>query len=146
MKSELRLVLQETFKGYGKGISLLSSINKGFKFETNALYFILVIIIRCLASSVFKVLFLAKILKKKKFKLKKPKINFIFNAIPTIIIYLVLILVRKFLPEGTKEEIEAEIRFFFVVFMTMTRLIRSFWKLLNLRKRKEKLKIRNEHK
>jgi len=98
MKSDTRLVLQETFKGYGKGISLLSSINKGFKLETNALYFILVIIIRCLASSTFKVIFLAKILKRKKFKLKKTKINFVFNAIPTIITYIVIIMVRHIMP------------------------------------------------
>lgn len=144
MKSDTRLVLQETFKGYGKGISLLSSINKGFKLETNALYFIFVIVVRCLASSIFKVVFLSKVLGRKKFKLKKTKVNFVFNAIPTIIAYLVLIFVKSLLSPEYREGLEESITFFFVCFMMMTRLIRSFWKVLNLRKRKDKKKIKAE--
>lgn len=38
---------------------------------------------------------MAKILKRKKFKLKKTKINFVFNAVPTIITYVVLLIVKK---------------------------------------------------
>ena len=144
MKSDTRLVLQETFKGYGKGRSLLSSMNKGFKLHTNPAYFIVVIVVRCLASSVFKVLFLAKILKRKKFKLKKTKINFVFNAVPTIITYVVLLLVKQVFFVDCSEELEVDIKFFFMVFMTMTRLIKSFWKILNLRKRKDKVKIKRK--
>ncbi|CDW88782.1 UNKNOWN [Stylonychia lemnae] len=146
MKSDTRLVLQETFKGYGKGISLLSSINQGFKFETNAIYFIFVIVIRCLASSSFKLLFLSKIVKKKAFKLKKTKVNFIFNAVPTICIYITLLFVRNCLPTSFHKCLEDNITFFFITFMAISRLIRSFWKVLNMRKRKDKKKIKKQQK
>eukprot|EP00347_Sterkiella_histriomuscorum_P015418 403357098 len=144
MKSDTRLVLQETFKGYGKGISLLSSIYKGFKLDTNPLYFIMVIVIRCLASSTFKVIFLSKILGKKKFKLKKTKVNFVFNAIPTIIAYFMICLVKMLLSRENGQGLEEGITFFFVCFMMFTRMIKSFWKILNLRKRKDKKKMKKE--
>ena len=123
---------------------MLSSINTGFKLATNPLYFIMVIVIRCLASSTFKVLFLSKVMGKKKFKLKKTKVNFVFTAIPTVIVYTVLLIVRSLLSAESRSGMEESITFFFVVFMAITRLMRGFWKVLNLRKRKDKKKIKHE--
>jgi hypothetical protein len=35
-KSEIRIVVQETFKGYGKGLNLIALVHKGMKLHTNA--------------------------------------------------------------------------------------------------------------
>lgn len=104
----------------------------------------MVIVIRCLASSTFKILFLSKILNKKKFKFKKTKVNFVFNAIPTIITYMMFLIVKTLFSEELKERSEESITFLFVCFMAVSRMIRSFWKVLNLRKRKIKRKIKLE--
>jgi hypothetical protein len=94
MKSNTRLVLQETFKGYGKAINLLSSINKGLRLSTDPLYFVFVLMIRCSISAIFKSFVLGTIIKRKGFKLKRTKINLVFNALPSILVYLALSLAR----------------------------------------------------
>lgn len=146
MKSDTRLVIQETFKGYGKGISLLSSINKGFKLETNLIYFIFVIIVRCSASSTAKAIFLSKLIKRKKkpIKFNKTKINFVFNSIPTIIVYLVIVALRYHLTKEVTSSLEQTVTNFFVIFMTMSRFVRSLCKILKLQQRKTKRKIKRE--
>jgi hypothetical protein len=53
-KSEARKVVQETFKGYGKGFNLLILINKGIRFHYHPLTFIGILIVRGTASSLYK--------------------------------------------------------------------------------------------
>lgn len=71
-KSEYRKLVQETFKGYGKGFSLLVLVNKGFKLQIQPVYFIFILVIRGTASSLYKSATLSYLLNKP-FKLKKPR-------------------------------------------------------------------------
>ncbi len=91
MKSKVRYVLQETFKGYGKSLNLLSAIHKALKLQADPIYFIFVLVVRCSISSIFKSFILKVLIKRKNFKLKRAKTNLIFNAIPSIIVYLAIV-------------------------------------------------------
>jgi hypothetical protein len=86
-KSELRIVIQETFKGYGKGLNIISLIHKGMKLHANVPYFIFVLAIRGSASAMFKA-WCISLIEKKPIKTNKAKNNFLFIAIPSIFLYL----------------------------------------------------------
>jgi hypothetical protein len=87
-KSAIRRLLQETFKGYGKGLALLALVHKGMNAEISLSYFIWILVVRGSASSLFKSSVLSMILGKS-VKLKKPKANFIFNTLPSISLLIV---------------------------------------------------------
>lgn len=87
-KSEIRIVVQETFKGYGKGLSLLKLVAKGYEMHTSGTYFLMVLVMRGSASAIFKASYVS-IVVKKPIKVKKAKINFLFITLPTAVLYLV---------------------------------------------------------
>ena len=87
-KSEIRIVIQETFKGYGKGLNLLKLVAKGYEMHTSGSYFLMVLVMRGSASAIFKSTYVSVVVKKP-IKVKKAKINFLFITIPTAILYIV---------------------------------------------------------
>ena len=94
-KSAMRRLLQETFKGYGKGLKLLSLVHKGIDAEISMAYFIWVLVVRGSASAFFKSSIISKILGKP-LKLKKPKANFIYNTLPCIALLFIEKLIFAF--------------------------------------------------
>ena len=87
-KSEVRIVCQETFKGYGKGLSLIQLVHKGMNVGINPVYFIIVLLIRGSASALFKAFFVSFI-EKKAINTSRAKSNLLFITVPTIALYLV---------------------------------------------------------
>ena len=87
-KSEVRIVCQETFKGYGKGLSLIQLVNTGMKLHINPVYFIFVLLIRGSASALFKAFFVSFI-EKKAINTSRAKSNLLFITVPTVALYLV---------------------------------------------------------
>lgn len=85
----MRMVCQETFKGYGKGLSLITLINKGFKLDISIYYFIVLLVIRGSVSAVFKEAYMSLIFKKP-MKFYKAKLNFIYITIPALILFMLL--------------------------------------------------------
>jgi hypothetical protein len=86
-KSEIRIILQETFKGYGKGLNMIKLMKKGLKLHTNMTYFVFVLIIRGSASAMFKA-WCVSLIEKKPIRTSKAKSNFLFITIPSIVLYL----------------------------------------------------------
>jgi len=123
-KNEYRKVIQETFKGYGKGFSLLTLVAKGMSMDVSPAYFIMVLIIRGSASSLYKQLSLSLLIKKK-FKMNKPIINFIFNTCPTICVYVMYITLRRYTHKHFAIEFEKHITPIFVTYMVLYRSIRA---------------------
>lgn len=121
--NESRRVIQETFKGYGKGFNLLVLVNKGLSMQINPLYFVMVLIIRGSASAIYKSLFLSYLLKKP-LSLKKAKINFIINTLPTIVAFLVLAVLSKYTSKHVVHEVEKHLTSVFVTFMILVRCIK----------------------
>ena len=151
-KSELRIVIQETFKGYGKGLNLIKLVHKGMKLHTNVPYFILVLMIRGSASAMFKA-WCVSLIEKKPIRVSKAKSNFLFIAIPSIILYLVQLLIRTYIQSlSNKDKYEMEhlmLRFFlsskleqmilhfFVTFMVISRCMRTIKRVFEeMQKRK----------
>lgn len=85
-KSKLRIMMQETFKGYGKAINLMGSIRKALEIQSNFPYFVWVLVIRGSASALFKATMLSFILKRP-IVTKKAKRNFYQNTIPAVSLY-----------------------------------------------------------
>jgi hypothetical protein len=75
--NNFRKVIQETFKGYGKGVSMITLVKKGIKTNQAQPYFLLVLVIRGTASAIFKATYLSLTVKKP-LKLKKAKSNLIY--------------------------------------------------------------------
>jgi len=123
-------------------LNLLSSINKALKLEADPLYFIFILIVRCSISAVFKSFVLGVCIKRKCFKLKRAKINLVFNAIPSISVYIAIMIARSLLQIEESQYMEVHITIVFTMFMVISRCIRSFWKVLNLRKKSDKKKLR----
>jgi len=132
MKDNKRIVIQDTFKGYGKSLNLLSSIRKALRYDSDPLYFMAVLVIRCSITSIFKTFIIKTLIKRKAFKLKRTEINLVFNAVPSIIVYLAVLLVRHALPVEMWEEVEQHIFLFFSIFMVISRCIRSLWRVYKI--------------
>jgi hypothetical protein len=94
-KSKCRIVIQETFKGYGKGLNLIKLVHKGMKLHTNTGYFVLVLVLRGSASAMFKA-FIVSLIEKKPVKTEKAKNNFLFIAVPSIMFYISSIILNKY--------------------------------------------------
>ena len=77
----------ESIKGFGKGLKMITLINKAITQELLPTYFLCVLLIRCLASAFIKSLLL-KLLLKKKLNLEKLKFNFEYIALATFLMYL----------------------------------------------------------
>lgn len=135
-KSEMRSVVQETFKGYGKGLNLISLVHKAFKLQINAPYFVLIVIIRGSASALFKAVFLHLIVKKP-LRLKKAKINLLFITIPTIIMFIAQFLIKYCLSTHFAE-FDSHITHFFITFMVISRCMRQLMKILKSMKGKKR--------
>jgi hypothetical protein len=95
-KSEVRIICQETFKGYGKGLSLLRLVSKGIKLHMNGAYFVLVLFIRGSASALFKACILS-ILLKKPVKTNKAKLNYLFITIPSVFLFLIKSILARYM-------------------------------------------------
>ena len=93
-----RKLAQETFKGYGKGLSLTSFAFKGLQQEIYLPYFLFVIAVRSIISATFKDIYLG-CLKWKKPKFKKVSRNFRINGVSTMILYLFM-MINQYLPRG----------------------------------------------
>lgn len=149
MKSEARLLLQETFKGYGKGLSVLGTIFKAIKLDTDGLYAIVVLVLRGTASSFLKQSLLYILLRKKKFRINKPKANFIFVSVPSILLYSILSLAKSSLSSLIDLDyllIEKNAVVFFLIFMVISRVIRSLNKIINTHSKREKKKYKRNKK
>jgi hypothetical protein len=133
-RSEVRIVVQETFKGYGKGLSLISLVNKGMKLHTNPLYFVFVLFIRGSASALFKSTCVSFLLKKR-IKVKKARINFIFITIPSVGLFLVKFILRRYVDQSAP--LEQSVVHFFVLFMVISRCLRALVKILEHMKGKK---------
>lgn len=84
--NKYRKLVQETFKGLGKGKKLLSLISKGVEMNFSLSYFVLILIVRGTASSIYKSVILSLLLKKN-LKFKKTKANFLFISFPSILTF-----------------------------------------------------------
>ena len=108
---------------------MVALVHKGTNAEISLGYFIWVLVVRGSASSLFKSSILSVLLGKN-LKLKKPKANFIFNTLPSI----VLLLVEKFLFTFATYELATEIRghlvHFFITFMVVSRCLRSMTRII----------------
>ena len=139
--SECRIVIQETFKGYGKGLNLLKLINKGMKLQPNPVYFVAVLLIRGSASAMFKATCISFVTQKP-IKTRKAKMNLLFITIPSIILYLLLLIIRTTFKISlssmlalnhesiTKQQLEEPLIHFFVTFMVISRCMRALVKIL----------------
>lgn len=137
-RSELRRVLQETFKGYGKGLNLIALVNKGMKLHTNPLYFVGVLLVRGSASALFKATCVGLFITKKRIKVRKAKINLLFITIPSILLFALLLFIRTYLDSilsmlGSHEkakDFEQPLVHFFLLFMVISRCMRALCKVL----------------
>lgn len=86
-KSANRKVVQETFKGYGKGYKLFRLISKGIEMNVNPIYFVFLLLIRGSSSAFYKTTVLSYLLKKP-LSFKKAKMNVLFNSLPAILVYI----------------------------------------------------------
>lgn len=87
-RSHRRKFFQETFKGYAKGLKMLMLVNKGITRVISDEFFIWLLVVRCVASSLFKSCILS-LFTKKRIKYAKPKANLLFNAIPSITLFII---------------------------------------------------------
>ena len=142
MKSKLRLICQETFKGYGKSLSVLSAIREAFKVETQGLWFIIVLTIRGIASAFIKQIIIFYLLRRKRFKYDKPKINFIFVSLPSVVLYLAVVFVRNFFPPEDVASLQEECTFVFILFMVLSKTVRAFNKVVHNGNKRIKKKYR----
>ena len=108
-KSEVRIVCQETFKGYGKGLSLIQLVHKGMKLHTNPLFFIIVLLIRGSASALFKA-FCVSLIEKKSINTSRAKSNLLFITVPTVILYVVQLTLKYYIHalDSKKDEKDLE--------------------------------------
>jgi hypothetical protein len=135
-KNEYRRVIQETFKGYGKGFSLLVLVGKGLDLGINPFYFVFVLVIRGSASAFYKSICLSLILKKP-LKLNKAKTNFFFNTIPTIIAFIALSLLIKYTNLHVVFVLEKHITSIFVTYMILYRCIRMVTRYMKFSQKKD---------
>ena len=142
MKSKVRLICQETFKGYGKSLSVLSAIKEAFKVDTQGLWFIIVLTIRGIASAFIKQIIIFYLLRRKRFKYDKPKINFIFVSVPSVVLYLAVVFARNYANPEDIATLEEECTFIFILFMVLSKTVRAFNKVVQNRNKRIKKKYR----
>lgn len=123
-KNPYRKVIQETFKGYGKGFNLLLLVNKGLNLGIHPLYFTGVLIIRGSASAIYKQIYLS-ILLNKNLKWSKPRLNFIMNTTPTILVFYIIYCLTHFTHKHLAIVVERHLTIVFVNFMIVTRCIKA---------------------
>jgi hypothetical protein len=87
-RNPYRMVIQQTFKGYGKGIKLIALVEKGVEMCINPLYFCAVICVRCSVAALYKTLMLGFFLKKE-FRFRKIRDNLKMNGIPTLLLFII---------------------------------------------------------
>jgi hypothetical protein len=114
------------------------------RLHTDGLYAIMVLTIRGVASALFKQIFLYILLRKKKFRLNKPKMNLIFVSIPSIILYLVIALSRSYSSEEWALFLEENAIFFFMMFMVCSKIVRSFNKIIKNKQKRVKKKYKRK--
>lgn len=102
-KSEIRIVCQETFKGYGKGLSLIQLVNKGMKLHTHGIYFLFVLLVRGSASALFKAGCIS-VITKKPLKTKKAKTNFLFITVPAILLFVTKVVLKYLAVDSSLSE------------------------------------------
>ena len=129
--SRTRIVIQETFKGYGKSINLIGSVKKALALETNIAYFIMVLIVRGSASALFKARMLGLILKKP-LTTKKAKRNFYQNTLPSIALYLTRLALKRHVSRDSMlyEELDHVSIAFFIAYMVLSRFMRSLMRVV----------------
>jgi hypothetical protein len=133
-RSRIRIILQETFKGYGKAMNLLGSVRKALMLETNFFYFVWVLVIRGSASALFKATLLSFVLKRP-IVTKKAKRNFYQNTIPTIVLFSIKYLLRLYFEAYSplREDFEHNATVFFLVYMVVNRFMRSLIRVVKER-------------
>lgn len=130
-KSANRKLIQETFKGYGKGYKLFRLIAKGIDMSINPFYFSFLLIVRGSISAFYKSVVLCYLLKKKELKLNKPIENIKFNALPALVVYVAYISMSKLTTTNKVPMVmENSILSFFVPTMIVIRSLKTTWKVL----------------
>ena len=84
------------------------------------------------------------LLRKKKFKINKPKLNLIFVSVPSIFLYTFIVISRYYSPTWVGQALEENAVFFFMLFMVVSRMIRSVNKITKQRAAREKKKYKRD--
>lgn len=87
--SPYRKLIQETFKGYGKGLKMIWLVEKVIEKNLSVYYCVFVIMLRCSAAAIYKTTML-KLMLSKPLKFYNVKKNFFITSLPSIIIFIVL--------------------------------------------------------
>ena len=111
-------------------------VNKGITKEISDEFFIWLLIVRCVASSLFKSCILS-LFTKKRVKFVKPKANLIFNAIPSITLFIIQRLLITFTRRDTIIEVKQRLVFFFITFMVVNRCLRCLFKIIKKIEKRE---------
>lgn len=146
MKSRFRVIFQETFKGYGKALNVLSAIKEAFKIGTDGVWAIVVLVIRGVASATLKQIIIFFLLRRKRFKYDKPRANFFFVSIPSVTLYIALVLIKTFADPEMVRFLEEDCVLFFMTFMVMSKFVRSFNKIVYYRSKRIKKKYKTHKK
>ncbi len=118
------------------------------KLHTNAVYFLLVLIVRGSASAMFKA-GCVSLITKKRIKTKKAKRNFLFITIPSMVLYLVHLFLKtsymeyltNCLSKHSTGEVEQAVVHIFITFTVVSRCVRALTKILkNMRGDKRKFR------
>ena len=115
-KSQVRKVAQETFKGYGKALTLITLVGKGLQLHSDTHYFLAVLTVRGSVSAMFKATYLSLLLKTP-INLKQAKQNFLLTTLPSVLLYLAL--------KSVSHRLEHAIIQMFLVFMATSRFYRA---------------------
>lgn len=133
-QSPYRKVVQETMKGYGKGLKLFKLLDRGIEFNVNPLYFLFVLLIRGTASAIYKTTVLSYLLDKP-LRFNKAKQNILFNSLPSMILYLIYIFVAYLTKFQFHGELAKPLLAIFVPTMIVIRSLRTMWKVLKYYKK-----------
>ena len=120
----------------------MAAIREAFKVETDGLWFIIVLTIRGIASAIIKQVIIFYLLRRKRFKYDKPKINFIYVSLPSVVLYLAIVFVRNFASIENITFFEEECTFVFILFMVMSKFVRGLNKVVYNRSKRIKKKYR----
>ena len=86
------------------------------------------------------------LLRRKRFKWDKPRANFIFVSIPSVALYIALVLIKYYADPELVRFLEEECVIFFMVFMITSKFVRSFNKIVYYRSKRIKKKYKTHKK
>lgn len=118
-----RRVVQETFKGYGNGLSMMVLLNKGLYFDITPQYFLFILLVRGSVSIIYKTICVSYI-RKRPIKHKKVYAKLKYNTLPAMVVFLVILWAINNYNKILAREIEIHITSIYVTFMIVIRTLR----------------------